>query len=83
MSREKFKIIDQHFPFSQRGRVLGSVMTSTAVFWSYRDDTFNFFSGIIVDIFQSYRPFFMILCGVSILGTISVCLISEYGENSI
>lgn len=26
------KIIDQHFPFSQRGRVLGLVMTSTAVF---------------------------------------------------
>ncbi|MCP4021387.1 MAG: MFS transporter [Desulfobacteraceae bacterium] len=42
-----------------------------------------YFSGIIVDVFQSYRPFFMILCGISILGTISVCLISERGEKKI
>jgi sugar phosphate permease len=42
-----------------------------------------YFSGIIVDIFQSYRPFFMILFGVSILGTISIGLISEQGEKSI
>ncbi len=41
-----------------------------------------YFSGIIVDVFQSYRPFFMILCGISILGTISICLISECGEKN-
>jgi len=42
-----------------------------------------YFSGIIVDIFQSYRPFFMILSIVSIMGIISICLISESGEKNI
>lgn len=42
-----------------------------------------YFSGIIVDIFHSFRPFFMALCVVLILGMISICLISESGEKSI
>ncbi len=39
-----------------------------------------YFSGIAVDFFQSYRPFFMILSVISILGIISVILVSEPGE---
>jgi len=39
-----------------------------------------YFSGIVVDFFQSYRPFFMILSVVSIIGIISISLISESGE---
>jgi sugar phosphate permease len=42
-----------------------------------------YFSGIIVDIFHSFRPFFMVLCIVSVLGMISICLISESGEKRI
>lgn len=38
-----------------------------------------YFSGIIVDFFHSFRPFFMVLSGISILGLISVWLISESG----
>jgi OPA family glycerol-3-phosphate transporter-like MFS transporter len=39
-----------------------------------------YFSGIAVDVFQSYRPFFMILSVISVLGIISIVLISESGE---
>jgi sugar phosphate permease len=41
-----------------------------------------YFSGVAVDVFQSYRPFFMILSAVSMLGIISIWLISESGEKS-
>jgi len=41
-----------------------------------------YFSGIAIDAFQSYRPFFMILSVFSILGIISILLISESGEKS-
>jgi sugar phosphate permease len=39
-----------------------------------------YFSGIAVDFFQSYRPFFMIMSAISIIGIISISLISESGE---
>jgi len=42
-----------------------------------------YFSGIAVDLFQSYRPFFMILSGISILGIISIGLICESEENTL
>ncbi|MCP4680836.1 MAG: MFS transporter [Desulfobacterales bacterium] len=41
-----------------------------------------YFSGIIVDLFHSFRPFFMVLSVISVLGIISVWLISESGENA-
>jgi len=41
-----------------------------------------YFSGIAVDFFHSYRPFFMILSAISILGIISIWLIPESGEKS-
>jgi ACS family glucarate transporter-like MFS transporter len=41
-----------------------------------------YFSGIAVDFFHSYRPFFMIMSAISILGIISVWLIPESGEKS-
>jgi len=41
------------------------------------------FSGIAVDFFHSYRPLFMILSGISLLGIISIWLIPESGEKSI
>jgi sugar phosphate permease len=66
-------------PYNRSGSGAGALQ-----FFGHIGTIFSiYFSGIIVDIFQSYRPFFMILCGVSILGTISICLISEHGENSI
>jgi sugar phosphate permease len=66
-------------PYNRSGSGAGALQ-----FFGHIGTTFSiYFSGIIVDIFQSYRPFFMILCGVSILGTISICLISEHGENNI
>ncbi len=39
-----------------------------------------YFSGIVVDFFHSYRPFFMILSVISIMGIVSIWLISESGE---
>ncbi|MBT6339477.1 MAG: MFS transporter [Desulfobacula sp.] len=42
-----------------------------------------FFSGIAVDLFHSYRPFFMILSVISILGIISIWFIAESGEKSL
>jgi sugar phosphate permease len=42
-----------------------------------------YFSGIILDVFHSYRPVFMILSAISILGIISIWLISESGEKSL
>lgn len=42
-----------------------------------------YFSGIIMDIFNSYRPVFMILSGISILGIISILLISESRKNKL
>lgn len=41
-----------------------------------------YFSGIAVDFFQSYRPFFLILSVLSIIGIISISLISESGDKS-
>jgi len=42
-----------------------------------------YFSGIAVDAFHSYRPFFMILSAISILGIVSIWLISESEEKSL
>jgi len=42
-----------------------------------------YFSGLAVDFFHSYRPFFMILSAIAVLGIISVCLISESGKKSL
>ena len=42
-----------------------------------------YFSGITVDFFHSYRPLFMILSAISILGIISIWLIPESGEKSV
>jgi len=39
-----------------------------------------YFSGIAVDVFHSYRPFFMILSVISGLGLVLVAFISESGE---
>jgi len=39
-----------------------------------------YFSGIVVDLFQSYRPFFMILAVLSVIGIISISMISESGD---
>ena len=39
-----------------------------------------YFSGIVVDFFHSYRPFFMILSVISIMGIVSIWLVSESGE---
>ncbi len=42
-----------------------------------------YFSGIILDVFHSYRPVFMILSAISILGIISIWVISESGKKSL
>ena len=41
-----------------------------------------YFSGLAVDFFHSYRPFFMIMSAISILGIISIWLIAESEEKS-
>ncbi|WP_457552746.1 MFS transporter [Desulfobacula sp.] len=42
-----------------------------------------YFSGVAMDSFHSYRPVFIILCGISILGIISVLMISESREKKL
>lgn len=42
-----------------------------------------YFSGIILDVFHSYRPVFMILSAISILGIMSIWVISESGKQSL
>jgi len=42
-----------------------------------------YFSGVAMDFFHSYRPVFMILSAISILGILSIMMIIEPGEKSL